>query len=429
MKVTAVKIDNHLVVLEIEVPEADMKKAINKAFTKLVNKVNIPGFRKGKAPRKIVEQRLGKEAILDEAFDVIAPQALQDAFNEQKIEPVSRPQIDVVTLEEGKDLVFKATVTAKPEVTLGEYKGLKVEKTAVEVKEEEVTAQLKRLQDNQANMVDVEAGATVADGDFTTIDFKGFVGDVAFEGGEGKDYPLQIGSHSFIPGFEEQLIGATIGEERDVKVSFPEEYHAANLAGKPAVFKCTVHSIKRKEMPALDDAFAKKASSFDTLEALKADIKEKLVKTAETKAENDRKTAAIQKATENITVDVPAVMVENRIGHMIEELSISLENRGMKLEQYLQYANTDIAAMKENYRETATANVKTDLMLEEIAKAEELKVEPADLQTEVEGMAQAYGTTAAQVQKIIMEQGRIGDLAATIMRKKAAQVVIDNIAE
>jgi len=429
MKVTAEKIDNHQVVLEIEVPEVDMKKAINKAFTKLVNKVNIPGFRKGKAPRKIVEQRLGKEAILDEAFDLIAPNALQNAFNEQKIEPVSRPQIDVVTLEEGKDLVFKATVTAKPEVTLGEYKGLKVEKTTVEVKEEEVDAQIKRLQDNHANMVDVEEGAAVADGDFTTIDFKGFVDDVAFDGGEGKDYPLQIGSHSFIPGFEEQLIGAKIGEERDVKVSFPEEYHAENLAGKPAVFKCTVHSIKRKEMPALDDEFAKKASSFDTVEALKADIKEKLVKTAETKAENDRKSAAIKQATENITVDVPAVMVENRIGHMIEELSISLENRGMKLEQYLQYANTDIAAMKENYRETATENVKTDLMLEEIAKAEELKVEPADLQTEVEGMAQAYGTTAAQVQKIIMEQGRIGDLAATIMRKKAAQVVIDNIAE
>jgi trigger factor len=429
MKVTAEKIDNHQVVLEIEVPEVEVKKAINKAFTKLANKVNIPGFRKGKAPRKILEQRLGKEAILEEAFDIIAPNAFNDALDEQKIEPVTRPAIDVVTLEEGKDLVFKATVTAKPEVVLGEYKGLKVEKTAVEVTEEQIDEQLKRLMDSHANMVDVAADAVVADGDFTTIDFKGFVDEVAFEGGEGKDYPLQIGSHSFIPGFEEQLVGAKIGEERDVNVTFPEEYHADNLAGKPAVFKCTVHSIKRKEMPELNDEFAKKASSFETLDALKADIKENLLKNAQTKAENDRKTAAIKQAAENVTVEIPEVMVENRVGHMIEELSISLENRGMKLEQYLQYANTDIAAMRANYRETAAENVKTDLMLEAVAKAEEIKVEPADLQAEVEGMAKAYGTTASQVQKIIMEQGRIGDLAATIMRKKALQVVVDNIAE
>jgi trigger factor len=429
MKVTAEKIDNHQVVLEIEVPEVEVKKAINKAFTKLANKVNIPGFRKGKAPRKILEQRLGKEAILEEAFDIIAPNAFNDALDEQKIEPVTRPAIDVVTLEEGKDLVFKATVTAKPEVVLGEYKGLKVEKTAVEVTEEQIDEQLKRLMDSHANMVDVADDAVVADGDFTTIDFKGFVDEVAFEGGEGKDYPLQIGSHSFIPGFEEQLVGAKIGEERDVNVTFPEEYHADNLAGKPAVFKCTVHSIKRKEMPELNDEFAKKASSFETLDALKADIKENLLKNAQTKAENDRKTAAIKQAAENVTVEIPEVMVENRVGHMIEELSISLENRGMKLEQYLQYANTDIAAMRANYRETAAENVKTDLMLEAVAKAEEIKVEPADLQAEVEGMAKAYGTTASQVQKIIMEQGRIGDLAATIMRKKALQVVVDNIAE
>ena len=429
MKVTAEKIDNHQIVLEIEVPQADLKKAVDKAFTKLAAKVNIPGFRKGKAPRKVLEQRVGKEAILDEAFDLIAPEAFNTALDEQKIEPVSRPQIDVVTLEEDKDLVFKATVTAKPEVTLGEYKGLKVEKTAAQVSEEQIEEQVKRLLDHHANMVDAAEDAVVEDGDFTTLDFKGFVDGEAFPGGEGKDYPLQIGSNSFIPGFEGQLVGAKIGEEKEVSVTFPEEYHSKDLAGKAAIFKCTIHSIKRKEMPELNDEFAKKASSFDTVEALKADIKEKLVKNAETKAENDWKTAVIKTAVENMTVEIPDVMVENRIGHMIEELSISLENRGMKLEQYLQYANTDIAAMRENYRETAVENVKTDLMLEAVAKAEEIKVEPADLQTEVEAMAKAYGTTAAQVQKIIMEQGRIGDLAATIMRKKALQFVVDNIAE
>ena len=429
MKVTAEKIDNHQIVLEIEVPQADLKKAVDKAFTKLAAKVNIPGFRKGKAPRKVLEQRVGKEAILDEAFDLIAPEAFNTALDEQKIEPVTRPQIDVVTLEEDKDLVFKATVTAKPEVTLGEYKGLKVEKTAAQVSEEQIEEQVKRLLDHHANMVDAAEDAVVEDGDFTTLDFKAFVDGEAFPGGEGKDYPLQIGSNSFIPGFEGQLVGAKIGEEKEVSVTFPEEYHSKDLAGKAAIFKCTIHSIKRKEMPELNDEFAKKASSFDTVEALKADIKEKLVKNAETKAENDWKTAVIKTAVENMTVEIPDVMVENRIGHMIEELSISLENRGMKLEQYLQYANTDIAAMRENYRETAVENVKTDLMLEAVAKAEEIKVEPADLQTEVEAMAKAYGTTAAQVQKIIMEQGRIGDLAATIMRKKALQFVVDNIAE
>lgn len=429
MKVTAEKIDNQEVVLEIEVPAAELSKAISKAYTKLANKVSIPGFRKGKAPHKILEQRLGKEAILEEAFDLLAPKAFNEALDEQKIEPVTRPKIDIVTIEEGKDLVFKATVTPKPEVTLGDYKGLTVKADAAEVKDEEIDEQIKRLQDNQAIMVEAAADAVVTDGDFTTIDFKGFVADVAFEGGEGRDYPLQIGSHTFIPGFEEQLIGAKAGEERDVKVTFPEEYQAKDLAGKEAVFKCKVHSIKRKEMPALDDAFAKKASAFETLAELKADIKEKLLQNAVTKAENDKKAEAVKLAVENMTVELPEVMVENRIGHMIEELSISLENRGMKLEQYMQYAKTDLAAMRENYRETAAANVKTDLMLEAIAKAEELKVEPADMQAEVEGMAKAYGTTAAQVQKIITEQGRIGDLAATILRKKAAQVIVDNIAE
>ena len=232
MKVTAEKIDNHEVVLEIEVPAAELSKAISKAYTKLANKVSIPGFRKGKAPHKILEQRLGKEAILEEAFDLLAPKAFNEALDEQKIEPVTRPKIDIVTIEEGKDLVFKATVTPKPEVTLGDYKGLTVKADAAEVKDEEIDEQIKRLQDNQAIMVEAAADAVVTDGDFTTIDFKGFVADVAFEGGEGRDYPLQIGSHTFIPGFEEQLIGAKAGEERDVKVTFPEEYRQKILLAK-----------------------------------------------------------------------------------------------------------------------------------------------------------------------------------------------------
>ena len=429
MKVTAEKIYNQQVVLEIEVEAAEVEKATEKAYKRIANKVNIPGFRKGKAPKKIVEQHVGKQAILDEAFDIVAPKAFNDALDEQKIDPVTRPQIEVVTLEEGKNLVFKATVTPKPEVALGEYKGLKVEKEAVEVKDEEVDKQIEQMRDRQGKMVDAPEGAEVKSGDFTTLDFKGFVDGEAFDGGEGKDYPLQIGSNSFIPGFEDQLIGAKIGEQRDVNVKFPEEYHSKELAGKDAKFECTIRSIKSKELPALDDEFAKKASTFQTLDELKADIREKLTKNAEQKAENDRKSAAIQQATDNITVDIPAVMIDNRVTAMIQEMAMRLEQQGMKLEQYLQYAGTDIAKIREDYRETAEKNVKTDLMLEAVAKAEEIKVEAADLDAEIGAMAAAYGATPAQVQKIIKEQGRIGDLAATVLRKKTAQFVVDNIAE
>ena len=429
MKVTAEKIDNQQVVLEIEVEAAEVEKATEKAYKRIANKVNIPGFRKGKAPKKIVEQHVGKQAILDEAFDIVAPKAFNDALDEQKIDPVTRPQIEVVTLEEGKNLVFKATVTPKPEVALGEYKGLKVEKEAVEVKDEEVDKQVEQMRDRQGKMVDAPEGAEVKSGDFTTLDFKGFVDGEAFDGGEGKDYPLQIGSNSFIPGFEDQLIGAKAGEQRDVNVKFPEEYHSKELAGKDAKFECTIRSIKSKELPALDDEFAKSASTFQTLDELKADIREKLTKNAEQKAENDRKSAAIQQATDNITVDIPAVMIDNRVTAMIQEMAMRLEQQGMKLEQYLQYAGTDIAKIREDYRETAEKNVKTDLMLEAVAKAEEIKVEAADLDAEIGAMAAAYGATPAQVQKIIKEQGRIGDLAATVLRKKTAQFVVDNIAE
>lgn len=429
MKVTVENGENQQVTLTIEVEAAEVSKAVERACKRLANRVNIPGFRKGKAPRMIVERHVGKDAVMQEAFDLVAPKAFGDALEEQKIDPVTRPNIDIVTLEEGKDLVFKATVTPRPEVKLGEYKGLKVEKAAVEIKDEDVEKQLKNFQDRQGKMVDAPEGAAVADGDFTTLDFEGFVDGEAFEGGKGTDYPLQIGSGSFIPGFEEQLIGAKIGEEKEVNVKFPEEYHAKELAGKDATFKCTVRSIKQKELPAIDDELAKKVSTFETLDELKADIRKNLQENAERKAENDQKSAAIEQATNNITVDIPAVMIDNRVTSMIQEMAMRLEQQGMKLEQYLQYAGTDIAKIREDYRETAEKNVKTDLMLEEVAKAEGIKVEAKDLDAEVAAMAAAYGATPQQVQKIIKEQGRIGDLAASVLRKKTAQFIIDNIAE
>ena len=429
MKVTVENGENQQVTLTIEVEAAEVNKAVDQACKRLANRVSIPGFRKGKAPRMIVERHVGKDAVLQEAFDIVAPKALSKAFDEQKIDPVTRPSVDIETLEEGKDLVFKATVTPRPEVKLGDYKGLNVPKNEVSITDEDVEKQLKTFQDRQGKLVDAPEGAEVKDGDFTTLDFKGFVDGEAFDGGEGKDYPLQIGSNSVIPGFEDQLVGAKIGEERDVNVKFPEEYHAKELAGKDATFKCTIRSIKTKELPAIDDELAKKVSKFETLDELKADIRKNLEENAERTAENDQKSAAIEMATNNITVDIPAVMIDNRVTAMIQEMAMRLEQQGMKLEQYLQYAGTDIAKLREQYRETAEKNVKTDLMLEEVAKAEDIKVEAKDLDEEVAAMAAAYGATPQQVQKIIKEQGRIGDLAASVLRKKTAQFIIDNIAK
>ena len=428
MKVTVENGENQQVTLTVEVEAAEVSKAVEKAVKRLSNRVNIPGFRKGKAPRKIIERNVGMDAIMQEAFDIVGPKAFADALEEQKIEPVSRPQIDIETLEDGKDLVFKATVTPRPEVKLGEYKGLKVEKNVEAVTDEDVEKQLKTFQDRQGKMVDAPEGSAVKDGDFTTLDFEGFVDGEAFEGGKGQDYPLQIGSGSFIPGFEDQLIGAKIGEEKEVNVTFPEEYHAKELAGKAATFKCTIRSIKQKELPAMDDELAKKVSKFETLEELKADVRKNLEENAARKAENDQKAAAIEMATNNITVDIPAVMIDNRVEGMIRAMAMRLEQQGMSFDAYLQYAGTDINKIREDYRETAEKNVRTDLMLEEVAKAEDIKVEAKDLDAEVAGMAAAYGATPQQVQKIIKEQGRIGDLAATVLRKKTAQFIIDSIA-
>ena len=430
MKVSAEKIENQQVVLTIEVVADELDKAESRACARLANQVKIPGFRKGKAPRRIVETHVGKDAVLQEAFDLLAPKAIEDAMKDQSIETiVTRPQVDIVTLEDGKDVVFKATVVPRPQVTLGDYKGLKIEKKVDEVTDEDVQKQLEGMADHQSKMVDAPEGAAVEDGDFTTLDYKGEIDGVAFAGGEGKDYPLQIGSKSFIPGFEDQLIGVHAGEEKDVNVTFPEEYHAKDLAGKAAVFHCKINSIKRKELPEINDAFAKSASKFDTLDALKADIRENLQKNNERRADDAQKQEALETATNNTTVDIPPVMIDNEVERMIREMQMRLAQQGMQLEQYLQFAGTDIAKLRDTYRETAEKNVRTGLMLEEVAKAENIKVESEDLDKEVAVMAAAYGATPKQVKKIIREQGRLNDLVATVARNKTMQFIFDNLAE
>lgn len=429
MNVTTEKIENHKVVLTIEVPAEELDKGIKAACKSLANRVNIPGFRKGKAPRRILEMNIGKEAILDEAFDRVAQKAFDEALKQENLDPVDRPQVDVVTLEEGKDVVFKATITPVPEVTLGEYKGLKVAKDAVEVKDEQVEEQVKNILNHHAKMVDAEEGATVANDDFITLDFKGEVDGVAFAGGEGKDYPLQIGSHSFIDTFEDQLVGLKVGEEKDVNVTFPEEYHAKDLAGKAAVFHCKINSIKHKEMPELTDEFVKASTSYESIEDMKAKLRENIEKNAQREADTKRRNEILKQATDNITVDIPEVMVENRVSNMIQELSVNLENQGMNLDAYLKYANMDMAKLREQYKESAAIAVKTDLMLDAVAKAEDIKVENADINAEIALLAATYGTTPQEVSKIIKKNHSIGNLVATVLHKKVANFIIDSAVE
>lgn len=429
MNVTTEKIENHKVVLTIEVPAEELDKGIKAACKSLANRVNIPGFRKGKAPRRILEMNIGKEAILDEAFDRVAQKAFDEALKQENLDPVDRPQVDIVTLEEGKDVAFKATITPVPEVTLGEYKGLKVAKDAVEVKDEQVEEQVKNILNHHAKMVDAEEGATVANDDFITLDFKGEVDGVAFAGGEGKDYPLQIGSHSFIDTFEDQLVGLKVGEEKDVNVTFPEEYHAKDLAGKAAVFHCKINSIKHKEMPELTDEFVKASTSYESIEDMKAKLRENIEKNAQREADTKRRNEILKQATDNITVDIPEVMVENRVSNMIQELSVNLENQGMNLDAYLKYANMDMAKLREQYKESAAIAVKTDLMLDAVAKAEDIKVENADINAEIALLAATYGTTPQEVSKIIKKNHSIGNLVATVLHKKAANFIIDSAVE
>ena len=428
MNVTAEKKDQQVVV-EVTVPAEDLAKAYDKAAKKVAQKVNIPGFRKGKAPLKVLERAVGKDYILQEAGEAIISETLPKALEEQNIDIVARPEIEDMKLELGQDVVYKAAVTPKPEVELGEYKGIQIEKFSTEVSDEDVQQQLVSMLDRQADMVEAEEGAAVENGNFITLDFKGTVDGVAFQGGESKDYPLEVGSNSFIPGFEEQLVGMKVGEEKDVNVTFPEEYHSEELKGKAAVFACKVNSIKKKVLPALDDEFAKKASTFQTLDELKADLRQKLEKSAASRAESNKREAALAKVCENAKVDIPAVMIENRVESMIQQMALNLESQGMKLEQYLQYAGMDITKLRENYKASAENNVKLDLVLEAVAKAEGVKVEAEDLDKEIEAMAVSYGATPAQVKKIIAEQGRLLDLTNTVLRRKTAQMLVEAAVE
>lgn len=425
MNVTVERVENEAT-LKITAPAAVVNDGFKKAVAKIANNVNIPGFRKGKAPRNIIEMHYGKEAVKQEAFEIVANKAYSDALDQEKLIPVSDPKVEESTFEEGKDMELTIKVTLKPEPELGEYKGLHVEKEAVEVTDEAVEDAVNELRKRNAKMVAAEDDAVIEKGDFAIIDFAGTVDGEPFSGGEGKGYPLEVGSNSFIPGFEDQLVGLKKGDSTDVEVTFPEEYFVKELAGKEAVFKVNIQDVKRRELPELTDEYVAANSDFKTVDELRANYKERMQKSAEENAKVAYERALIDLAVANAKFTVPEIMIEDRISQMVDEMKMSLESRKMTMEMYMQYTGMDMAKIRENQRPVAEENVKTDLVLDTIAKAENIQVDMADVDAEIAAIASQHGASVDEVKKIIRNNGTMGLLLANILRRKAAHVVIDS---
>ena len=425
MNVTVERVENEAT-LKITAPAADVNAGFKKAVQKIANQVNIPGFRKGKAPRAIIEMHYGKEAVKQEAFEEVANKVYSQALEQEHLIPVSDPKVEASTFEEGKDMELTIKVTLKPEPELGEYKGLHVEKKEAVVTDEQIDAQMKELQNRNAKMVVAEDGAVIEKGDFAIIDFAGTVDGEPFSGGEGKGYPLEVGSNSFIPGFEDQLVGLSKGDATDVEVTFPEEYFVKELAGKEAVFKVNIQDVKRKELPELTDEYVAANSEFKTVEELRANYKERMQKAAEANAKAEYEHELIDLAVANAKFSVPEIMIEDKISQMVEEMKMSLESRKMTLDMYMQYTGLDMAKIRENQRPVAEENVKTDLVLDAIAKAENIQVDMADVDAEIAAISAQHGAAPEEVKKIIKENGTMGLLLANILRRKAAHVVIDS---
>lgn len=425
MNVTVERVENEAT-LKITAPAAEVNAGYKKAVQKIADQVNIPGFRKGKAPRAIIEMHYGKEAVKQEAFEIVANKAYSEALDQEKLIPVSDPKVEESTFEEGKDMELTIKVILKPEPELGEYKGLHVEKKEVEVTDEQVDAQIKDMMGRDAKMVVAEEGAVIEKGDFAIIDFAGTVDGEPFSGGEGKGYPLEVGSNSFIPGFEDQLVGLSKGDSTDVEVTFPEDYFVKDLAGKEAVFKVNIQDVKRKELPELNDEYVASKTDFKTVEELRANYKERMQKAAEANAKAEYEHELIDLAVANAKFSVPEIMIEDKISQMVDEMKMSLESRKMSLDMYMQYTGLDMAKIRENQRPVAEENVKTDLVLDAIAKAEDIQVDMADVDAEIAAISAQHGAAPEEVKKIIKGNGTMGLLLANILRRKAAHVVIDS---
>ncbi|WP_146548117.1 trigger factor [Rummeliibacillus suwonensis] len=419
------KQEGNVGLLTVEVAAEKVDEALDKAFKKVVKQINVPGFRKGKLPRQLFEKRFGVESLFQDALEFLVNENYPIAIDEAGIEPVDQPEIDfeIEDLGKHKEFKFTAKVTVKPEVALGDYKGLEVTKQETAVTDEEIEQQLKDQQNRLAELVVKEEGA-IEEGDTAVIDFEGFQDGVAFEGGKGENYSLEIGSGSFIPGFEEQLVGAKAGESKDVVVTFPEEYHAAELAGKEATFKVTVKEVKAKELPELDDDLAAEIDpDVETLDELRTKLKEKAVSEKETSADTALRDDLVEKAAENATVEIPEVMIESEVNRMLQEYDQSLQMQGMNLDLYYQFSGQDEAALRAQMKEDAESRVRVALVLETIAEAEKIEAIEEDINSELEKMAEQFKMDVEQIKSVL---GGTSVIEHDVKIRKTVEFLVEN---
>ncbi len=427
MRLQVEKLEKNMAKLTIEVDAAQLDKAIEGAYQKNKKNISVPGFRKGKVPRQMIEKMYGKEVFYEDAVNALIPQAYADALDECEEDIVSSPKIEVVQVEAGKPFIFTAEVALKPEVKLGKYKAVKVDKVDVEVTEEEVNAEIDRERERNARTVSVEDRA-VKDGDMTVLDFEGFVDGVAFEGGKGENYPLTIGSGAFIPGFEEQLVGAEIGKEVEVNVTFPEEYQAEELKGKAAVFKCTIKEIKEKELPELDDEFASEVSEFDTLAEYKEDVKKNLVEKKEKDAKNAKEDAVIEAIVNDSDMEIPEAMLETQQKQMVEDFAQRIQMQGLSMEQYFQFTGSNYEMLVEQVKPQAEKRIKSRLVLEAVVAKEKIEASEEDYMKETEKMAEMYQMEVEKVREMLGEKEK-KQIMQDIAIQKAVEFVVKSAKE
>ena len=424
MSTKMIKKEGFTVEFEMTVSAEIFEKGMQYAYKKNVKNMNIPGFRKGKAPRKYIEKIYSEAVFYDDAVNNIFPESYMEAVKELGLEPVDMPNVDIKEIGSGKELVLVVKVDVKPDVEIGEYKGIEVTEKKYTVKADEVNAEIERMRDRNSRMVTVEDRAVVS-GDTAVIDYEGFVDGVAFEGGKGENHELVIGSNTFIPGFEDQIIGANTGDEIDVNVTFPEEYHAEELKGKAAVFKVKVNQIKFKELPELDDEFAKDVSEFDTLDALKKDIKSKLTKQNDARAKGEMENEAIEKLVETLKGEIPNGMIESRTESLIQDFEMRLQQQGMPLDMYMKYTGLTIEAMKEQFKPQAEMAVKSTLVLEKVAELEKIEVKDKEVEAKFEEMAKAYNMEVDKIKELLREEDK-ENIKKDLVIEKAVKVIIDN---
>ena len=426
MSVQVEKLEKNMAKLTIEVPAERLNKALNEAYLKTRGRIAVPGFRKGKAPRKVIERLYGAAAFYDDAANLIVPEAYEEAVKECGEEIVSRPAIDITQMEEGKPFIFTAEVAVKPEVTLGQYKGIEVETEPVEVTDEEAEQEVRSEQEKQGRDEAV-TDRPVQNGDRITLDFDGSVDGVPFEGGKADDYPLTIGSGSFIPGFEEQLIGMQIGEEKDVVVTFPEQYQEASLAGKEAVFKCTVKGIRERQLPQLDDEFAQDAG-YDNMDEMRESLRGKLLERKQKAADSAKEDAVITKIIENAQMDIPEAMIDWQVEQMLDDFRARVEQQGMKLEQYLSYLGTDRSGMAQQMRPQALRRIQSSLVLEAVSKAEAIEISQEKIDEELAKMAESYQMEVDKL-KEMMGETELEQMKSDMAVQQAVELVRDSAVE